>query len=212
VVNAAKRVEVPKKTMHAPSIVKRGRVAQTKKDKAPNKCLRKEKMKPLQKTVNVNHPRVDRHLVDIPQSSTQACYRNENASTWKNHDALVLGKHETSTGKQEFSSTILVPEKCMIVALQLSTYVFSTIIVEKFLADPDPKTMAECKRRSDWNMWKEAIEAELNSLKKRKLFTNVIPTPPKIFHVGFKWVFIQKRNKNNKVVRYKVRLVAQGFT
>jgi hypothetical protein len=113
---------------------------------------------------------------------------------------------------KKFSSTILVPEKCMIVALQLSTYVFSTIIVEKFLADPDPKTMAECKRRSDWNMWKEEIEAELNSLKKRKLFTNVIPTPPKIFHVGFKWVFIQKRNKNNKVVRYKVRLVAQGFT
>jgi hypothetical protein len=24
--------------------------------------------------------------------------------------------------------------------------------------------------------------------------------------------FVQKRNKNNEVVRYKVRLVAQGFT
>jgi hypothetical protein len=88
---------------------------------------------------------------------------------------------------------------------------FSTIIAENFLANPDPKTMAECKRRSDWNKWKEAIEAELNSLKKRKVFPEVIPTPSKIFPVGFKWVFIQKRNENNEVVRYKARLVAQGF-
>jgi hypothetical protein len=60
-------------------------------------------------------------------------------------------------------------------------------------------------------MWKEAIEAELNSLKKRKVFTDVIPTPPRIFPVGFKWVFIQKRNENNEVVRYKARVVAQAF-
>jgi hypothetical protein len=83
---------------------------------------------------------------------------------------------------------------------------------KNFLADPDPKTMVECKGRSDWNKWKEAIEAKLNSLKKRKLFTEVIPTPHRIFLVGFKWVFIQKRNENNKVVRYKARLVPQGFT
>ena len=40
----------------------------------------------------------------------------------------------------------------------------------------------------------------------------MIPTPPKIFPVGFKWVFVRKRNENNKVVRYKARLVAEGFT
>jgi hypothetical protein len=39
-----------------------------------------------------------------------------------------------------------------------------------------------------------------------------IPTPPRIFPVGFKCVFIQKRNENNEVVRYKARLAAQGFT
>ncbi len=72
---------------------------------------------------------------------------------------------------------------------------FSTIIAKNFLTNPDRKTMAECKRRSDWNKWKEAIEAELNSLKKRKMFTEVIPTPHRIFPVEFKWVFIQKRNK-----------------
>jgi hypothetical protein len=39
-----------------------------------------------------------------------------------------------------------------------------------------------------------------------------MPTPPRTFPVEFKWVFVRKRNENNEVVRYKVRLVAQGFT
>jgi hypothetical protein len=72
--------------------------------------------------------------------------------------------------------------------------------------------MVGCKKCSDWNKWKEAIEAELNLLNKRKVFTEVIPTPPRTFLVGFNWVFVRKRNKNNEVVRYKARLVAQGFT
>jgi hypothetical protein len=50
--------------------------------------------------------------------------------------------------------------------------------------------MAECKKCLDWNKWKEIIEVELNSLKKRKVFIEVIPTPPRTFLVGFKWVFI----------------------
>ena len=39
-----------------------------------------------------------------------------------------------------------------------------------------------------------------------------MPTPPSILPVGYKWAFIRKKNENNEVVRYKVRLVAQGFT
>jgi hypothetical protein len=58
-------VEVSKKTTQAPSVVKRGRVATTKRDNAPNKHPRKEKTRHLQKIVNVSQPVVDRHLVDI---------------------------------------------------------------------------------------------------------------------------------------------------
>jgi hypothetical protein len=43
------------------------------------------------------------------------------------------------------------------------------------------------------------------------VFSVVILTPPGIFPMGYKWVFVRKRNKNNKVVIYKARLVAQGF-
>jgi hypothetical protein len=54
--------------------------------------------------------------------------------------------------------------------------------------------------------WK-AIEAELNSLKKRKVFMEVISTSPRTFPI-----FVRKRNENNEMVRYKAMLVAQGFT
>ena len=66
--------------------------------------------------------------------------------------------------------------------------------------------------RSDWVKWKEAIEMELRSLKKRQVFGPVAHTPPNVSLVGYKWVFVRKRNENNVVVRYKARLVAQGFT
>jgi hypothetical protein len=123
-----------------------------------------------------------------------------------------LGNHETSKGIEEISINYTSSEKVYDHNTTIADLCFSTIIVENFLNDLDPKSMAECKKRSDWNKWKEAIEVELNSLKKRKVFTDVIPTPPRTFPIGFKWVFIQKRNKNNEVVRYKARLVAQSFT
>jgi hypothetical protein len=145
--------------------VRRGRVPTTKRDNALNKRPRKEKMRHLQKTVNVSQPVVDRHLVNnnIPQSSTQARYRNKNASTSGNPDDLVLGNHETSTVIQEISINYTSFGEVYDHSTIIINRYFSTIIAENFLADLDPKTMAEYKRCSDWNKWNEAIEAELNS-------------------------------------------------
>ena len=60
-------------------------------------------------------------------------------------------------------------------------------------------------------MWKEAIQAELNSLAKCKVSGPVVQTPEGVSPVGYKWVFVQKHNEKNEIVRYKARLVAQGF-
>jgi hypothetical protein len=116
------------------------------------------------------------------------CYINENASTSKNPDTLILGNHEESNGIEEFSINYTSFREVYDCSTTIVNSSFSTIITESVLANPDPKTMVECKRRSDWNKWKEAIEVELSSLKKRK------------------------KNENSKMVRYKVRLVTQGFT
>jgi hypothetical protein len=118
---------------------------------------------------------IDRHLVDnnIPQSSTQARYINENARTSKNHDDIVLGNHETSKGIQEISINYISSGEVYDRSTIIVNSCFSTVIAKNILADLDPKTMAECKRCSDWNKWKESIEVELNSLKKRNVFIGV---------------------------------------
>ena len=33
-----------------------------------------------------------------------------------------------------------------------------------------------------------------------------------VMPVGCKWVFVRKRNEKNKIMKYKARLVAQGFS
>ncbi|KAL2226296.1 UNVERIFIED_CONTAM: Copia protein [Sesamum indicum] len=68
----------------------------------------------------------------------------------------------------------------------------------------DPQTMEECRHRNDWKSWKKAIQDEV--------FGPIIPTPKDVKPIGYKWVFIHKSNERNEVVRYKARLVAQGFT
>ncbi|KAL0371809.1 UNVERIFIED_CONTAM: Copia protein [Sesamum calycinum] len=78
--------------------------------------------------------------------------------------------------------------------------------------DNDPQTMEECRHRNDWKSWKKTIQDELDSLNKREVFGPITPTPKGVKPVGYKWVFVRKRNEQNEVVRYKARLVAQGFT
>jgi hypothetical protein len=106
-----------------------------------------------------------------------------------------LGNHETSKGIEEISINCTSSEKVYDRNTITVDICFSTIIAENFLNDPDPKTMTKCKKHSDWNKWKEAIEAELNSLKKRKVFTDVIPTPPRTFPSCWVQVGFHSRNK-----------------
>ncbi|KAK4380786.1 hypothetical protein Sango_3031000 [Sesamum angolense] len=74
--------------------------------------------------------------------------------------------------------------------------------------DHEPKSIQECRQRNNWPQWKDAIEAELNSLAQRKIFEPIIHTPEDVKPVGYKWVFVRKRNEQGEIVRYKTRLVA----
>ncbi|WRX33960.1 Reverse transcriptase [Theobroma cacao] len=78
--------------------------------------------------------------------------------------------------------------------------------------DLEPTFIEECRYRNDWPMWKDAIKVELNSLAKREVFGPVVRTPNDVKLVGYKWVFVRKRNEKDEIVRYKARLVAQSFT
>ncbi|KAK2389045.1 putative mitochondrial protein [Trifolium repens] len=78
--------------------------------------------------------------------------------------------------------------------------------------DHEPRSIKDCRQSENWPKWKGAIEAELNSLHKRQVFGPVVRTPEGVKPVGYKWVFVRKRNENGEIVRYKARIVAQGFS
>ena len=67
----------------------------------------------------------------------------------------------------------------------------------------EPKTMDECQKRNDWPKWKEAIQTELNLLTKQAVFGPIVQTSGNIKLVGYKWLFVKKRNENDEIIRYK---------
>ena len=46
---------------------------------------------------------------------------------------------------------------------------------------------------------------------KQEVFGHVIQTPKSVKSIGYKWVFVLKRNENNEIIRYKVRLGTQSL-
>ncbi|KAM1059420.1 hypothetical protein TB2_023718 [Malus domestica] len=48
--------------------------------------------------------------------------------------------------------------------------------------DIEPRSVDECRRRTDWSNWKQAIQVELDSLTKRKVFGPVILTGGPFLH------------------------------
>jgi hypothetical protein len=144
-VNAPERMEIWKKTIQSPFVMKKGATI-TKNDNASNNCPRKEKTMHLQNTVNVSQHVVDRHLVNInmPQSSTQAHYMNESTNTSENSDTIILGNHEESNGMEEISINYTNSGEVYDHRTTIVNPNFSTVIVKNVLANPDPKTMAKC--------------------------------------------------------------------
>ena len=78
--------------------------------------------------------------------------------------------------------------------------------------DLEPRSVNECRQRNDWPKWKDAIQAELVSLEKREVFEPIVRRPEGIKPVGYKWIFVRKRNEKDEVVRYKGWLVGQVFS
>jgi Reverse transcriptase (RNA-dependent DNA polymerase) len=75
----------------------------------------------------------------------------------------------------------------------------------------EPHTLAEAKCRPDWPLWEKAIEEELATLKAAGTW-RLEEALPGANIIGSKWVFKVKKDVAGNIVRYKARLVAQGFS
>jgi hypothetical protein len=75
-----------------------------------------------------------------------------------------------------------------------------------------PSSLHEALQGSDATEWTEAIRWEMDSLTHTNTFVEVDQVPTPFTPIGSKFVFSLKRDVSGKVIRYKARLVAQGFS
>ena len=73
------------------------------------------------------------------------------------------------------------------------------------------RNLTEVKKRPKWLQCEEGIKEELRLLEEMGTW-ELVERPKGVNVVGSKWVFRAKKNASSKVVRYKARLVAQGFS
>ena len=75
----------------------------------------------------------------------------------------------------------------------------------------DPNSIAEARKRPDWPQWEAAALAELEQHRRLRTY-ELVELPPGRKAVGSRWHFRLKVNSQGETVKYKARLVAQGFT
>ena len=111
---------------------------------------------------SVERTEVDRKIPH-PASTVHTFF---DAGTSEHPDRAVLGNDEPSKGVQEISINYLDTGETYDRKATVVDISFSESIAENLHKNQEPKSMAECKRRLDWDKWKEAIDAELASLAK----------------------------------------------
>jgi len=85
------------------------------------------------------------------------------------------------------------------------------IQIEDGTSDDDPVTLAQAIAHPDWPKWKEAMDEELALMAKYSVW-DVVEEPEDTNIIGCRWVFRIKQDSSGKILKYRARLVAQGFT
>ncbi|GFV45436.1 copia protein [Trichonephila clavipes] len=73
-----------------------------------------------------------------------------------------------------------------------------------------PNSYFEAENSANWKNWKLAMENELDSLNKHKVW-EIVQKPAKSKLIKTKWVYSLKQDDTGKNIKYKARLVAAGF-
>lgn len=73
-----------------------------------------------------------------------------------------------------------------------------------------PKSYKEAIESINRNEWEKAMQDEIDVMKKRNVWS-LVEKPDNAKVIGSRWVYNVKKNESDQIVRYKARLVAQGF-
>ncbi|GFV67124.1 retrovirus-related Pol polyprotein from transposon TNT 1-94 [Trichonephila clavipes] len=74
-----------------------------------------------------------------------------------------------------------------------------------------PNCYKQAIRSRDASKWRDAMDKEINVMMERKVW-DLVDHPDNIKILENRWVYTIKYDENNKIVRYKARLVARGNT
>ena len=77
-----------------------------------------------------------------------------------------------------------------------------------YLSDIEPKSVTEALKHPSWV---QAMQEELQQFDKNKVMT-LIKCPQDVIVIGMKWVFRNKTDENDTVIKNKARLVAKGYS
>ncbi|KAL1944894.1 hypothetical protein VTO73DRAFT_2514, partial [Trametes versicolor] len=75
----------------------------------------------------------------------------------------------------------------------------------------EPRNLQEAQEQPEWPEWKRAMDDEIAQLRQLKAF-RMADLPPGRSPIGCRWVYRLKRDSEGRIIRYKARLVAQGFS
>lgn len=75
----------------------------------------------------------------------------------------------------------------------------------------EPKSLNEALAAENKSQWLKAMEEEIASMKKNGTW-DLVSLPKDRKAIGSKWVYKTKTDATGKIVKYKARLVAQGFS
>ena len=75
----------------------------------------------------------------------------------------------------------------------------------------EPKSVSEVMSSNEKEKWINAMENEIESLKKHDVW-ELVDLPEGRKTVGCKWIYKLKHDEDGNIERYKARLVAQGFS
>ncbi|KAL8156757.1 hypothetical protein AgCh_001747 [Apium graveolens] len=81
-------------------------------------------------------------------------------------------------------------------------------LYSSFLSQEEPKRVEEAPLDPDWIL---AMQEELNQFERNKVW-KLVPKPKNKSSIDKKWVFRNKMDKNDIVIRNKARLVAKGYS
>ena len=76
--------------------------------------------------------------------------------------------------------------------------------------DDEPSTLKQAMHCSDWPKWKEAMQAEYDSLIENETW-ELTPMPENRQVITGRWCFKLKKDRNGDILKYKARWVAHGF-